>query len=175
MGFRVMVGIDPGTTGALALFVDGALQHVGRLPMVKRKATATRKGGTELDTLALVDRLRTILRDHVGLTHTAVIEEVGTFTPAAKGKAGSNAVTTAKLAGIAGEIRGVLVTLGFTVRQVRPRAWKAHHGLAGSDKAQAIVQAKRRHPWLVLETKASADLAEAVLIGEYGVATYGDR
>src|SRR5690348_14512125 len=134
MGFRVMLGIDPGTTGALALFVDGALQSVCRLPMLVRKGTAKRKGGKDLDTAALVKELRGVLRNHVGLTHTAVVEEVGTFTPASKGKVGSNAVTTAKLAGIAGEIRGVLAALGFTVHQVRPRAWKAHHGMEGSDK-----------------------------------------
>lgn len=173
MGFRLLLGIDPGTTGALSVFVDGTLEQVERLPVIKRKATAKAKGGTELDTPAMVARLRAIRRDYVGLTHTAVIEEVGTFTPAAKGKAGSNAVTTAKLAGIAGEIRGALAALGFTVHQVRPRAWKAHHGMQGADKAQAIALAKRAHPWLVLENKSSADLAEAVLIGSYGVATYG--
>lgn len=173
MGFRLMLGIDPGTTGALAVFVDGELRHVGRLPVIKRKATATRKGGTELDTPALADWLRQIVRDHVGLTHTAVLEDVGGFTPAASGKAGANAVTTAKLARIAGKIEGVLVTLGFTVHTIAPRLWKAHHGLKGADKVPALALAKRRYPWLVLETKASADLAEAVLIGEYGVAKHG--
>ena len=174
MGFRVMVGIDPGTTGALAVYVDGELQHVARLPTIKRPATRQRKGGTELDTGALVATLRTIRRDYVGLTHSAIVEQVGGFTPESKGKAGANAVTTAKLAGIAGEIRGALVALGFTVHQVLPRVWKAHHGLKGADKVQAIALAKRRHPWLVLENKSSADLAEAVLIGAYGVATHGD-
>lgn len=172
MAYRLLLGIDPGTTGALSIYVDGELKHVGRLPMVKRKATKTRKGGTDLDTPALVNWLRGLTRQYVGLTHTAVIEEVGTFTPAGKGKAGSNAVTTAKLAGIAGEVRGVLHALGFAVQLVRPRAWKAHHGLSGADKGQAIALAKQAHPWLILDTRASADLAEAVLIGSYGVATH---
>lgn len=173
MGFRLMLGIDPGTTGALSVFVDGELKHVGRLPVIKRKATATRKGGTDLDTAALADWIKRIVRDHVGLTHSAVVEDVGGFTPAAGGKQGANAVTTAKLARIAGKIEGVLAACGFTVHTIAPRLWKAHHGLKGADKVQAITLAKRRHPWLVLETKASADLAEAVLIGEYGVAKHG--
>lgn len=173
MGFRLLLGIDPGTTGALSVFVDGELRHVGRLPMIKRKATATRKGGTDLDMPELVAWLKRIVRDHVGLTHTAVLEDVGGFTPAASGKAGANAVTTAKLARIAGKIEGALVAVGFTVHTIAPRLWKAHHGLKGADKVQAITLARRKHPWLVLETKASADLAEAVLIGEYGVAKHG--
>lgn len=170
MGFRVMVGIDPGTTGALALFVDGALQHVGRLPVVKRKATIFRKGGVDLDTSAFTDQVRKILRDHVGLTYTATIEEVG---EKAVGRCG--AISLAKLARIAALAEGVLVTLGFVVHRVPPLEWKIHHGLKGAEKMQAITVTRRRYPWLVMNTKASIDLAEAVLIGEYGVATYGDR
>lgn len=168
MGFRLMLGIDPGTTGALAVFVDGELRHVGRLPVIKRKATATCKGGTDLDTAAFAQCIRTLLRDHVGLTHTAVIEEVG---EQAVGRCG--AISLAKLARIAALVEATLVTLGFTVHRVPPRVWKEHHGLKGADKVPALALAKRRYPWLVLETKASADLAEAVLIGEYGVAKHG--
>lgn len=170
MGFRLMLGIDPGTTGAMSVFVDSELVHVGRLPIVERRATATRKGGKDLDTFTFAKTVRTLLRDYVGLVHAATIEEVGTQR---MGQCGP--LSLAKLARIAALIEGTLVTLGFTVHRTPPKEWKAFHGLKGADKAGAIALAKRRHPWLVLDTLASADLAEAVLIGEYGVHAHGDR
>lgn len=165
MPFRTLLAFDPGTKGALAIFHDDYLHSVIRLPVTKTMPTKTRKGSTDLDLPQLIKELRNHLRANVGAAQSAVIEQVGVF---GGGKAGFQSTTaTAKLMTIYGEIRGICATLDIPVTLVTPMVWKRHHGLLKQPKEAACDEARRLHPWLVLDTKASADLADAVLIGEW--------
>lgn len=169
MTFRVMIGIDPGTTGSYAIFYDGELDKVARLPMYNRPATKTRKGGRELQMMDLLSEFTRIICQNQGATFTAVIEQVGVN---AMGPVGMTSL--AKLVAIAHAIEGMLFAKGIGIEWVQPKLWKQFHGLKGSDKQHSIDKAKSMYPWLELNTKVSADLAEAVLIGAYGVHRYGE-
>lgn len=168
MTLRVLVSVDPGTQGSYAIFMDGELDRVTRIPTVRRIPTKERKGGTDIVLVDLLKDFRHIMQQHPGAHFQAVVEQVGVQ---AMGRTGT--LSVAKLAGIAYAIHAMLFTLGFKVDWVQPRVWKQFHGLKGSDKDLSRAKAKELYPWLELNTKVSADLAEAVLIGVYGCDRYG--
>ncbi len=174
MTLRVLLSIDPGVTGASAIFKDGELDRVTRLPVLKTLKTARSKQRERQKTESVfqvhdfIDQVRQTMRDNQGAYFTAVIERVGTN---AIGQAGL--ISICKLVSIAHAMEGVLLALGWDVVWVQPAVWKRHMGLLGQDKQASRAKASELYPWLKLETKVSADLAEAVLIGVYGCERYG--
>lgn len=175
MTLRVVAGFDPGVSGAYSVFQDGSLATVTRLPVITYPAVKSStgklvtKGYSVFQVHDFIDQIRKLMRENGGAHFTAVIEKVGTN---AMGDAGM--ISIAKLVAIAHSIDGVLLALGWDVVWVPPTVWKRHHGLLRKDKDASRFKAKDKFPWLKLETKASADLAEAVLIGDYGVSRYGE-
>lgn len=168
MALRVHIGIDPGVTGAYSVFVDGDLKNVKRLPIITTPATYSGTGRKitketkHLDIGVLAKDIRAIRSEHVGAAFAATIERVGenAFGPAGQ-------MSIAKLAGIAGEIRGVLGALGIPFEKVMPISWKKPLGI-GKDKDKSRQVAMKAWPWLDLNRKNQSDLAEAALIGAYG-------
>lgn len=169
MTLRYLMAVDPGVSGAYATFDDWLLEKVARLPVIKVAATKGVKGHSVFQTKEFVEQVRELMIQNKGAHFTALIEKVGTN---AMGKAGM--ISIAKLVAIAHTIEGILITLGWEVIWVPPVTWKYFHGLKGADKDASRKKAKELFPWLKLDTKASCDLAEAVLIGAYGLKKYGD-
>lgn len=159
MTFRVLFAIDPGANGAVAVFHDGDLARVFRLP----------KGETGIDTRRLAMMLRDEMAQTTGAHHAAVLEHAPPM-PAKRGEKRGMA-TAATFARTIGKIEGVLGALGLTVRLTYPQPWKKHHGLIGKEKSESRVVALRRWPWLDLSTVNSVDLAEACLIGAWHIDT----
>jgi len=181
MAFRVHYGIDPGKTGAWSIFIDGELQRVVRLPIIITPAKRTKAGKItakskfELDMTTLLADLRSSIGANVGASFSATIERVGeNAMPQREGQEVSGGLMSmAKLAGMAGEIRGILAALGIPFERVQPAVWKRHFGL-GKDKDDSRVLAMKLWPWLDLKFKNQADLAEAALVGAYGLLKSGD-
>lgn len=111
---KVIVGIDPGKKGAIAILrEDGSLLHLYDMPL-----TATGKGG-RVDARKLAGML-------AGRCGKAVIEKVG-YVP---GDGGLAAFSFGESAGAA---RGVLEALGFDTILVRPQEGRRLHCLKGAD------------------------------------------
>lgn len=175
MTLRYLIAVDPGVSGAYATFADGQLEKVVRLPVNKYPAVKSSTGKVVTKAKSVfqvhdfIDQMRALMLANRGASFTAVMEQVGTN---AMGDAGM--ISIAKLVAIAHAMEGVLLALGWDLVWVPPTTWKRHHGLLKQDKDASRAKAKAMFPWLKLETKASADLAEAALIGAYGVHRYGE-
>jgi hypothetical protein len=179
MVMRVILAIDPGTTGAMALFHDDRLEIVQRLPVVSRSVTRQRKDkktgemkstkGTanSLDVQALARFARFAAESHPGAVLQGVIEYQQGRGPE-KERGGSAQMGT--LMRLFGQCEGVLIGRGWEVTTVPPAAWKRHFGL-GKDKDVARALAANRWPSLDLKTKKSADIAEACLLGAWWLET----
>jgi hypothetical protein len=173
MTLRVLVSVDPGTQGSYAIFLDGELDRVARIPSYAVAATSTKKGYTQIKWIDLLAEFVRVIHENQGATFTAVIEEVGSFGIGKKGETTMGMMAVVKLVSVAHTIAGMFIAQGWDVQFVQPRVWKQFHGLKGSDKDLSRAKAKELYPWLELNTKVSADLAEAVLIGVYGCDRYG--
>lgn len=113
MTLRLVIGIDPGVSGAIAWLADG--DPAGVLDMPRRR-------DGRVDGQRLSAELRELLREHPGADVLVVHELVGGF----RGQGGASMFAFGQADGI---VRGVVESLGLRWIEVRPQAWKKHYGL----------------------------------------------
>jgi crossover junction endodeoxyribonuclease RuvC len=164
----MILGIDPGLTGALAFrYSDGGFA-IHDMPVSAR----TVGKGNQVNEDALADLLYDYANeegfpDPITL---ACIEQVNAMPPF-KGKERSTGTASMFAFGMGfGVVRGVVAALGIRREYVPPQTWKKHFGLAGKDKDAARTKAMELFPKLTsqLSRKKDIDRADAVLIAEYG-------
>jgi hypothetical protein len=149
-------GIDPGRTGAIALFTSGRAFDVVDLPI----------GFHGVDGLALYEQLRDWKADEVFVELTHAMPKNGTKASYSQGD--SN-----------GAIRTAVQIAGMPLTWVRSVDWQRHSGLLGSGytdmerKHRSRMRALELFPGFKHHLKRVKDhnRAEAMLIARYGVAT----
>jgi len=160
MTLRLVLGCDPGQSGAIAVLADGEPTGFIDMPTMPRKA-----GGHEVNAASLAAQLRGILQQHRGAHVMAVLELVNAMPPKVRGR--SQGISSAFRFGQSdGILRGVLAALGIGYITVSPVKWKNHYGLTGQDKDAARTLAIRRFPSVAdrLARKKDGGRADALLI-----------
>lgn len=114
---RVVIGIDPGVNGAIAVLANGKPVKVFDMPVNDRPS-----GGQVLNTLAIHHALADICRVHTGAYIHAVIE-----TPSTRPHdAPTNILRIGEGFGI---LKALLLVHRIPITEVRPQAWKGYYGL----------------------------------------------
>lgn len=157
----IIVGIDPGLTGAVA-FIGQNSAKVADLPT--RQISTTGKVQRRIDGA----QLGKLLRENIPPDEWACvfIEQVGAFPPSM-----NNAVQTqVSLGRTLGACEGVVECQGLELRHVNIREWKGHYGIK-ADKDRALEVARALFPELAADLKRKLDhnRAEALLIAKYGM------
>lgn len=147
----ISIGIDPGLTGAIAIYSDGEIE-LHDMPVSAKTAGK----GQQLNLAALHDLLR-------GLDGEVWIEQVGPMP-------GQGSVSTWGFGRTVGQIEGVVATLGLPILYVTPQRWKKPLGLIGRDKDSARTLAIQRFPAVagMLGRKKDGGRADALLIAYHG-------
>ena len=122
----IVYGIDVGTTGAIAVLVNGRLEQVDDLPSHHASNGVVRR---RLDPAGLAARIRGYRGQYGVDAELAVIEQL-----AAMPRQGVASVFS--LGYSAGVVGGVIATLGIPSMYVAPGTWKRAMGL-GADKARS--------------------------------------
>lgn len=155
----IVVGIDPGISGALALVDHHGLRHVADMPVMPRSA-----GGAfvknQVAPAALAALLAEWLSDHDKNEVHVLVESVSAMPK-------QGVASTFSLALTAGLIEGVLAARGYSHELVRPQVWKKAMGLTAS-KDQARARASRLYPEADIHRVKDHNRAEAILIARYG-------
>lgn len=160
----VVLGIDPGISGAIACIIDGELLDVEDMP------TFTEKRGKRNVTTVSPLGVATILQDFAvaALATPSVVVERVHATP-------QMGVTSSFAFGDGyGVLRGVVAALRYPVRFVEPSVWKKAAGLT-ADKGGSRRLAAERWPEQADLFKRVKDegRAEAALIAAWGLDPYG--
>lgn len=149
----IIVGIDPGLKGGIAVFEDGKLSKVKAMPTFEEKS---------MDFGSIVEDLRA--------ADAVVLEEQ--FIKPTGGMAQRGMAKTMRNFG---NLEGILRGLGVPHQVVKSQLWKGKvlKGTA-KDKTAAIAYVQARYPAVSLMAKPrsrvpSDGMAEAVCIGEYGL------
>ena len=159
----LLLGIDPGITGALVIIEGGSMAFVDMLltPTIK-VGSKNRLNGAAIDAW---------LRQYPGISH-AFLEQVNAMPSGGKGpKMGAGSAFTFGHA--AGYVEGVVTGAQIPLTLVTPQKWKKHAGLIGTDKDAARSRAIQLYPGirtLDLIGKGQA-MADALLIARYGNST----
>ena len=148
----VIIGIDPGVTGAIAFINDPGASLVQDMPIM----AADKKGKrNQINAAELYNMLGAAPGNAVVyLEKTHAMPKNGAIASYSQGD--SN-----------GCIRAVCACLGLRVERVTPQAWKKHYGFS-SDKEVVRAKAIELFPEASLSRKKDHNRAEALLIAEYG-------
>lgn len=155
---QIVIGIDPGVTGAIAAIdFRGALLAVKDIPVMM-----IGKGGGKVKyqvNAAALTRCMMDIADGDADDVLVAIEAVHAM-PA------QGVSSVFSLGDSAGCIRGVVQSRGYRLEYTSPAAWKRSFGLS-SDKEEARSKAIQLFPMAPLSRKKDHNRAEALLIAEY--------
>jgi crossover junction endodeoxyribonuclease RuvC len=153
----IHIGIDVGTTGAIAALRDGVYRSVHDLPINSHRSSKWING---------IDLL-TLLRDMKGSGATNVTVEATHAMP------GNGSVAAHSQGMTLGSVLAVLDVAGLPYELVQPAVWKRELGLNGKGqtdterKAAALNMARQRFPGAPLDRQKDHNRAEALLIAHY--------
>jgi crossover junction endodeoxyribonuclease RuvC len=152
----MILGIDPGTHGAIAAVRDGEVLLLEDLP-VHVLAAKGRGDRAELD----IHTLHALIAD-LGQVQHAFMEKVAA-------RPGNGSVSMFRFGQAVGAISATLAVMGIPTTYVLPKAWQRHHGIGPTPDA-ARQRAVQLYPAIVLQMRRKADgnRADALLIASYG-------
>lgn len=153
----LLIGIDPGCSGAIALIESNSMAYVSHMLMpVTKMGKSSRVNGSAI---------RAFLENY-DLLHNlhAYVEKVSSMP-------GQGVASTFTFGHAAGVVEGVLSAMGIPYTMVTPQAWKKNAGLIGKDKDAARTRAIQLYPHLrQLDLKGNGQaIADAILIARYAV------
>lgn len=160
---KVVIGIDPGGKGAIALMIDGKLEDVFDMPADKvltGKSKRTRVNAASVAVLLLSFPTAYNPGDsmHVFIENVSSMPKEGVASAFAFGKA-------------CGIVEGAVAACGFSYTMVTPQTWKKAVGMPrGKDKNAARRRAGQLFPELAQKFARVKDdgRSEAALLAYYG-------
>lgn len=150
----MIIGIDPGNTGAIAVLDINGFVEVHDMPLMAN-GKKNQVNGAELSKI-----IRDIRNRAAGDVH-AVVEKVG----AMPGQGVSSMFNFGMGYGV---IQGVLAGARVSYSPVTPQKWKKAAGLTGKEKDMARTVAQQLYPEAPLGRKKDIGRADAILIARYG-------
>ena len=160
----IVIGIDPGLTGAVAVMDHNGVRAVFDLPTMPVPGA-----GPKALVKNKIDgyKLCQLLLKHCPASEgkpRVFLEKVSTM-----GGANNAVQTQGSLMRSLGAIETVVECLNFPMEQVAPQSWKKQFGI-GSDKAKALETARKLHPEAAADLKRVRDhnRAEAILLAHFG-------
>jgi crossover junction endodeoxyribonuclease RuvC len=169
----ILIGCDPGVTGALARFLGANLLGIKDIPsdeiVTEAKGAHIRDliGGPKAHKKHRINAhgLAAVLRDWSEGHSVRLIRE------AVHPRGGQGAVSSGALMEVVGLIDGTCAALGIEVVKVDPSVWKLAMGI-NDNKTMSCRRAIKEFPmWASMFKRVSVDhdRAEAALLGLYGV------
>jgi len=159
----IIIGVDPGISGAAALIDHNGFLELFDLPAEEVESNGRTK--RKIHAAELANRIRDCLRRHGAAgKHVEVwLEDVHAMPSSSSGSGANTSLMHSK-----GIIEGVVGALGYRLNLVNSRKWKGTFG-ATSDKAKAIGLAQGLYPTAPISLKKHHNRAEAVLIARHGL------
>lgn len=162
---HLILGIDPGISGAIALFntENRCLELAVDMPIVRNQA----RRGVKAKSLINIQALREVVGTYNQRILGCIIEDVG----AAPGQGLSS---TFKFGFVTGVVWGVVGAYGIPIHGTKPAVWKRLLGLS-TDKALSRRMAAEVFPQqkLLFERVRDDGRAEAALLAKFGERIFG--
>ena len=161
---RVVLGIDPGVNGAVAVLTEYGSSVVD-IPTFWVKKGKGRRQVYDLPAF------RSLLATHdPTMVENVIVEDVHAMP-------GQGVTSMFSMGYGVGVIHGLLTALNLPFELVTPQRWKKEvlAGFVSKDKKAAHVMAGRLFPHIDLGRRSDQGRAEALLIAEYGRRARGDH
>ena len=159
----LIIGIDPGISGALCFFEDGKILDVIEMPiMTEGKKNKKQVNGSQVFN-EISNKINKIDKKDIKV----IIEQVSAMP-------GQGVTSMFNFGQSFGILKGICSAMQLPMYFVRPAKWKKHFNLINSEKDASRTRAIEIFPYIspYLSRKKDSNKADAILIASYYFETY---
>ena len=158
----IIIGIDPGITGAISFFVDGELKDVMDMPTM----ASGNKNKKQINGSQIFNEISLRTQNHKPENINVVVEQVSAMP-------GQGVTSMFNFGQSFGVLKGVCAAMQLPIFFVRPAKWKKYYDLINSQKDSSRVKVIEMFPKFssMLSRKKDTNKADAILIANYHLNT----
>ena len=159
----LIIGIDPGITGAICFFEDGKITNVIEMPnMAEGKKNKKQVNGAQIYH-EISSRIKDIKKEDIKV----IIEQVSAMP-------GQGVTSMFNFGQSFGILKGICSAMQLPMYFVRPTKWKKYFNLINSEKDASRTKAIEVFPYFSseLSRKKDSNKADAILIASFYYETY---
>ena len=159
----LIIGIDPGISGAICFFENGKILEVIEMPnMPEGKKNKRQVNGAQISN-EIIKRTKNIEKKNIKV----IIEQVAAMP-------GQGVTSMFNFGQSFGVLKGVCSAMQLPMYFVRPTKWKKYFNLIKSEKDASRTKAIEIFPYISpqLSRKKDANKADAILIASFFYETY---
>ena len=158
----IIIGIDPGITGAISFFKDGELKDVIDMPTM----ASGNKNKKQLNGSQILNEISLRIRNYKSEIINVVVELVAAMP-------GQGVTSMFNFGQSFGVLKGVCAAMQLPIFFIRPAKWKKYYDLINSQKDSSRVKAIEMFPKFssMLSRKKDTNKADAILIANYHINT----
>ncbi len=159
----LIIGIDPGITGAICFFEDGEIKDIIEMPsMADGKKNKRQINGQQIYN-EILKRIEGISKKNISV----VIEQVSAMP-------GQGVTSMFNFGQSFGVLKGICSAMQLPMHFVRPAKWKKYFNLIKTEKDASRTKVIEIFPYIssLLSKKKDSNKADAILIASFFYNTY---
>ena len=159
----IIIGIDPGVSGAICILTDGKITEIYEMPtMIDGKKNKKQVNGAEVTNI--------INKELVNEKDVNVVIEHVSAMP------GQGVTSMFNFGQSFGVLKGICAALKLPVHFIRPVKWKKHFNLINTEKDASRTKVIEVFPYISskISKKKDANKADAILIARFFHETVGN-
>ena len=162
----LIIGIDPGISGAICFFENGEIIDVINMPTM----AVGNKNKKQINGSQIFNEITSRIQDYKPEDINVVVEQVSAMP-------GQGVTSMFNFGQSFGVIKGICSALTLPIYFIRPVKWKKHFNLIGSSKDASRTKATELFPNFSnkMAKKKDANKADAILIGRYFLDHYNNE
>ena len=158
----LIIGIDPGISGAICFFENGEIIDVINMPTM----AVGNKNKKQINGSQIYNEITSRIQDYKPEDINVVVEQVSAMP-------GQGVTSMFNFGQSFGVIKGICAAMQLPIYFVRPSKWKKHFDLINSQKDSSRVKVIQMFPKFSskLSLKKDSNKADAILIANYHLNT----
>ena len=154
----IIIGIDPGITGAISFFEDGELKDVIDMPTM----ASGNKNKKQLNGSQIFNEISFRTQNYKSENINVIVEQVSAMP-------GQGVTSMFNFGQSFGVLKGVCAAMQLPIFFVRPSKWKKHFELINSSKDSSRTKVIEMYPLLAgdLSKKKDVNKSDAILIARF--------
>jgi len=159
----LVIGIDPGISGAICFFEEGQIKEIIDMPtMADGKKNKRQINGPQTYN-EIYSRIKNVSKNDI----TVVIEQVSAMP-------GQGVTSMFNFGQSFGVLKGICSAMQLSMQFVRPAKWKKYFGLIKAEKDASRTKVIEIFPYISsrLSKKKDSNKADAILIASFFYNTY---
>ena len=154
----LIIGIDPGISGAICFFENGEIKDVIDMPVMAEG----KKNKKQINSRQIFNEISKRINKYNFIDINVVVEQVSAMP-------GQGVTSMFNFGQSFGAIKGLCAAMQLPIFFVRPAKWKKYFGLINSQKDASRTKAIEMFPKIseILSKKKDANKADAILIASF--------